>query len=126
MKNANVLLNLDSMDWGITPTYFQKSTTPGWASSRISVIHDGIDTNWASPKTNTSVKINRNTTLTSNDEVITFINRTFAISRNSYFSEILCHVLSKRPKAHVILVGEDTPNVSYGEKKRWNWLVDLS
>ena len=128
MKNANVLLNLDSMDWGITPTYFQKSTTPGWASSRISVIHDGIDTNWASPKTNTSVKINRNTTLTSNDEVITFINRTFEPYRGIHiFLKSLCHVLSKRPKAHVILVGEDTPNVSYGEKRSdgIGWLTYL-
>ena len=28
MKNANVLINLQSMSWGLTPTAFQKSTLP--------------------------------------------------------------------------------------------------
>ena len=128
MKNANVYLNLDSMDWGISPTHFQKSTVPEWAKTKISVIHDGIDTNWASPKSNVKVKINDQIVLSESDEIITFVNRTFEPYRGIHiFLESLCDVLRERPKAQVILVGEDTPNVSYGERRAdgIGWLTYL-
>ena len=48
IKKANPLLMLQASDWNVTPTHFQKSTFPEEYHSRISVIHDGIDTDLAS------------------------------------------------------------------------------
>ncbi|HNI24042.1 MAG TPA: hypothetical protein PLK47_14685, partial [Plasticicumulans sp.] len=44
IKNTNNLLNLGLMDWGVSPTEWQRSTVPAPYGERISVIHDGIDT----------------------------------------------------------------------------------
>ena len=118
MKNANVFLNLHDMDHGITPTEYQYSTLPTWARSKISVIHDGIDTTWAYPKRRTTIKINEQYTLTESDEVITFINRTFEPYRGIHpFMRSLPKVLKERKNLHVLLVGKDSPDVSYGSKR---------
>src|SRR3990172_2890855 len=49
-KNAHMLLTLEAMDWGLSPTHFQKSTVPKSYHDRISVIFDGIDTKTVQPK----------------------------------------------------------------------------
>ena len=49
MKTANPLLNLESSNWSVTPTHFQRNSFPESHRDRISVIHDGIDTNIACP-----------------------------------------------------------------------------
>jgi len=128
MKNANVLLNLDVMDWGVAPTAFQKSTVPFWGQLKTSVIHDGIDTMWASPNSNARYKLPNGTTLTNRDEIITFINRTFEPYRGIHiFLEAIATVLETCPNSQVILVGEDTPKVSYGAHRTdgKGWLTQL-
>ena len=77
MKNANVLLNLQAMTWGLTPTGFQQSTLPVWAQNKTSVIHDGIDTDWACPDQGATVQLASGQVLSIKDELITFVNRTF-------------------------------------------------
>ncbi len=128
MKNANVLLNLESMTWGITPTEFQYSTLPTWAHSKTSIIHDGIDTAWASPKEKVQINIGSNLKLTEKDEIISFVNRTFEPYRGIHiFLEAISEVLKKRPSAHILLIGQDTPNVSYGRRREdgQGWLTAL-
>ena len=49
MKNAYLHLTLDQADWNLSPTHFQASSFPEQWQRRISVIHDGIDTQKASP-----------------------------------------------------------------------------
>ncbi|WP_431305159.1 hypothetical protein [Sediminicoccus sp. BL-A-41-H5] len=49
MQNTIQLIQLDAADWGVSPTRWQWSRYPEWAQSRISVIHEGIDTAIASP-----------------------------------------------------------------------------
>ena len=49
MKNANSLLNLDAADWCVTPTEWQRSTVPAYRRDRLTVIHDGIDTEHVKP-----------------------------------------------------------------------------
>ena len=128
MKNANVLLNLQSMAWGLTPTGFQHSTLPAWAQAKTSVIHDGINTAWACPDTSASLQLASGQIFNAHDELITFVNRTFEPYRGIHvLLEALPTVLRARPKAQVLLVGQNTPKVSYGAHRTdgRGWLTAL-
>jgi len=128
MKNANVLLNLQAMAWGITPTLFQHSTLPDWAKSKTSVIHDGINTKWACQDPSAKVRLTNGLILSNKDELITFVNRTFEPYRGIHvLIEALPAVLKARPNAQVLLVGQDTPKVSYGTHRTdgRGWLTAL-
>ena len=128
MKNANVLLNLQAMSWGITPTAFQHAILPDWAKSKTNIIHDGIDTNWATPDYNSTLRLSENLFFSAADEIITFVNRTYEPYRGIHtLLEALPVVLRDRPNAHVLLVGHDTPKVSYGAHRNdgLGWLTAL-
>jgi hypothetical protein len=49
VMNAPLLMSLDASDWGIAPTYWQQRQFPAAHRSRMSVVHDGIDTDFVSP-----------------------------------------------------------------------------
>ncbi len=118
MKNANLLLNLDSMDLGWTPTQFQKSVFPEWVQSRTSVIHDGIDTNWLIPNEHALLPLPNGNYLRVGDPVVTFINRTFEPYRGIHiFLEAIHRLQQKIPSVHTVLVGADIADVSYGARR---------
>jgi hypothetical protein len=56
-KNANNLLALDAMDFGISPTRWQASTIPETYQKKINVIFDGINTELVKPDPEASLKI---------------------------------------------------------------------
>ena len=118
MKNANVLLNLQRMTHGLMPTKYQFNTLPNWAKKKTSIIHDGIDTSWLRPNINAKIRLSDGKVLTSKDEIITFINRTYEPYRGIHvFIRSLRRVLNERPNATVLLVGKDSPIVSYGKNR---------
>ncbi len=49
LKNAATLLSVIESDDGIAPTLWQKSTYPAELQSKISVLHEGVDTGMATP-----------------------------------------------------------------------------
>jgi glycosyltransferase involved in cell wall biosynthesis len=115
MKNSGHLLNLNQMRCGVSPTYFQRSLLPDWAQARTTVIHDGIDTDWLCPDPSASLTLPDSRTLHAGDKVVTFVNRTFEPYRGVHvFLEALCHLQRLQPEVEAILVGRDTPKVSYG------------
>ena len=115
MKNSSVFMSLDQMTWGITPTIFQYNTLPSWGKAKTSVIHDGINTNWACPGKAKGLKLYDGTIISSSDKVITFINRTYEPYRGIHvFLQSLVDVFKTDKDVKVLLVGNDTPNVSYG------------
>lgn len=119
MKNANTLLNLDAMDWGITPTSFQHKTLPRWAQKRTSVIHDGIATDWALPDEDAFLVMNDGRILSAKDKIVTFVNRTFEPYRGIHkFLEAIESVLRSHSDCKIVLVGKDTPRVSYGAHRK--------
>jgi glycosyltransferase involved in cell wall biosynthesis len=75
LKNLNNLLHFESADAGLSPTQWQASTFPEPFRSKITVIHDGIDTQVIAPAPQANVTLNDKTRLTRADEVITFVNR---------------------------------------------------
>jgi glycosyltransferase involved in cell wall biosynthesis len=116
MKNAHNLVSLEAADKGVSPTFWQRGQYPSEYQSRIEVIFDGINTELACPEKEASIYLKRDDlTLTSNDEVITFVARNLEPYRGVHiFLRALPEILSKRPKARVIILGGD--DVSYGQK----------
>jgi glycosyltransferase involved in cell wall biosynthesis len=113
LKNLNNLLHFDMADAGISPTHWQASTFPEPFRSKISVVHDGIDTQAIAPNPHVSVTLNGNITLTKQDEVITFVNRNLEPYRGFHiFMRALPEILKRRPRARILIVGGD--KVSYG------------
>lgn len=116
VKNATNLLSLQQMDFAYTPTAWQKQTFPALYHPQIRVIHDGIDTDYLQPQSDTSLTIQHNDvslTLRAGDEIITFVNRNLEPYRGYHrFMRALPAILEARPKARVLLVGGD--QLSYG------------
>ena len=115
MKNANLLLNLNEMDWGIAPTRFQHSLLPTWAQQKSSVIHDGINVDLLAPNPSAEILYSDNRVFRCGDPIVTFINRTFEPYRGVHvFLKALSLLQKRNNKVQAILVGSDIPNVSYG------------
>mgnify|MGYP000054398885 FL=1 len=115
LKNVNNLLHFEIADAGISPTHWQASTFPSLFRDKISVIHDGIDTEAVAPNPQVSLTLNDTLTLTRQDEVITFVNRNLEPYRGYHtFMRALPSLLAQRPHAHILIVGGD--GVSYGAR----------
>lgn len=122
LKNLNNLLHFEVADQGISPTHWQASTFPEPFRSKISVVHDGIDTAAVAPNANVGLTLGNSLNLTRQDEIITFVNRNLEPYRGYHtFMRALPGILQSRPKAQVLIVGAD--DVSYGarppEGKKW-------
>jgi len=115
LKNLNNLLHFEVADAGISPTHWQASTFPEPFRSRITVVHDGIDTAAIAPDPAVSLTLNGQLTLTRQHEVITFVNRNLEPYRGYHrFMRALPEILKRRPNARVLIVGGD--DVSYGAR----------
>lgn len=113
LKNLDNLLHFKVADAGISPTHWQASTFPEPFRSRITVVHDGIDTEVLVPNPNINLTLNGNIMLSKSDEVITFVNRNLEPYRGYHiFMRALPDLLKRRPYALVLIVGGD--DVSYG------------
>ena len=113
-KNAVNLLGFAAADWGHTATRWQKSLYPAEMQRRITAIHEGVDSDALRPAPQAWFKLARSSlTLTRRDEVVTYISRSLEPYRGFHiFMRALPEVLKRRPRAHVIIVGND--GVSYG------------
>ena len=119
LKNLNNLLHFEVADAGISPTNWQASTFPEPFKSKITVIHDGIDTDAVAPNPAASLTLKKASgedfVLTKKEEVITFVNRNLEPYRGYHtFMRALPELLKARPNARVLLVGAD--DVSYGSR----------
>ena len=115
MKTANHLLNLQASTWSITPTEFQRSSYPTAFRDRISVIHDGIDTEKACPaKQPRSVTLADGTVLTPEETIVTFVNRSLEPYRGCHsMIRAIPHLQRLVPDAKLVMVG-NTSGISYG------------
>ena len=113
LKNANMLLQFQQADAGISPTRWQASTFPQHIRAKITVIHDGIDTHALSPDPSVTFSLDNGKRLTRDEEVITFVNRALEPTRGFHtFMRSLPILLAARPNAQVLIVGKE--DVSYG------------
>jgi glycosyltransferase involved in cell wall biosynthesis len=113
-KNAINLLSMDVTDWGNSPTRWQRSVQPPEFRGRISVMHEGVDTDIVRPDPVATLALTRDElTLTPEDEVITYVARNLEPYRGFHiFMRAAREILRRRPRARILIVGGD--EVSYG------------
>ena len=113
-RNGINLLAFQSADWGHSATHWQRGLHPPEMQSRISVLHEGVDTDLVRPSPKASFKLpGSGRVLTRRDEVVTYVARNLEPYRGFHvFMRALPQLLSRRKRAHVVIVGDD--GVSYG------------
>ncbi|MTJ14570.1 glycosyltransferase [Anabaena sp. UHCC 0187] len=116
LKNAPILQDLYSCDRGLSPTYWQRQQFPLEYQSKITVNHDGIDTNFFCPKPGAKLVLPRiNLDLSHVEEVVTYVARGMEPYRGfPQFIEAVALLQQQRPHCHVVIVGEN--RVAYGKK----------
>ena len=114
LRRAHLLLACLDLDWGLAPTQWQASTVPLPFRERLSVIHEGIDTQAIAPRPGSMVRLEKaGLTFRPGDEMVTFVARQLEPYRGFHrFMRMLPILQAQRPEAHVVIVGGD--GVSYG------------
>ena len=116
VKNATMLLDLVSCDRGLCPTHWQKQQFPLEYHSKLTVRHDGVETRFFKP--NPGIKLvlpSVNLDLSEAEEIVTYATRGMEPYRGfPQFMEAAALIQQRRPKAHIVVVGED--RVAYGKK----------
>lgn len=114
-KNATLLTSLEAADWAVSPTAWQRSQHPAGLQSKISVIHDGVDTGLCRPDDAATFVLPDGRTLSRRDEVVTYIARNLEPYRGfPTFLHAAAEIGRQRPKAEILVVGGD--EVSYGAR----------
>jgi len=112
-KNATLLTSLEAADWGVSPTRWQRSQHPDGLLSKISVIHDGVDTELCRPDAEATVTLPDGRTLSRDDEIVTYIARNLEPYRGfPTFMRAVEEICRRRPKAEILVIGGD--DISYG------------
>ena len=112
LKNAPILIDLCSCDRGLSPTQWQRSQFPKEFHNKISVLHDGVDTDYFQPKP--GAKLVLPTLDLSGVELVTYVARGMEPYRGfPQFIEAIAYLQENRPNCHVIIVGAD--RVCYGK-----------
>jgi glycosyltransferase involved in cell wall biosynthesis len=107
-RNAVRAISIVQADRIVSATKFQASTFPNVFKPRISVIHEGIDTEIAKPAKLPSLKLPNGIELTRETPVVTFVNRSFEPLRGFHtFMRALPRFLAAVPTAHVVVVGSE-------------------
>jgi glycosyltransferase involved in cell wall biosynthesis len=113
-RNASILMDLASCDAGICPTEFQKEQFPMCFHDKLTVMHDGIDSDAYRPDPGARLNL-PNLDLSHVDEIITYVARGMEPYRGfPEFMKAMETVLEQRPNAHAVILGED--RVAYGKQ----------
>ena len=115
IKNATNLFNLEACDWAISPTFWQFQQHPKEFQHKISVLHDGIDTDLIQPMVKNTLTLPGGAVLKQGDEIVTYVARNFEPYRGfPTVMRAIERITKRRPNCHVLVVGSD--GVSYGRK----------
>ena len=113
--NALHTLNLTNCDAAVSPTHWQKSRHPEIFQPKITVQHEGIDTENLGPDPTAWVKTPSGVVLKAGDPVITYVARNLEPYRGFHvFMRALEKIQRAHPTCHTLIVGGD--GVSYGRR----------
>lgn len=112
-RSAHLIQGIVQADAAIAPTHYQADSFPPELRGKITVLHDGIDTDRVCPNPKAQFSLPNGQVLKAGDEVLSFVSRSLEPYRGFHiFMRALPQVLAARPGAQVVLVGGD--GVSYG------------
>ncbi|AUN33945.1 glycosyltransferase family 4 protein [Niveispirillum cyanobacteriorum] len=111
--NAHHLLGMAAIDRGISPTRWQHDLHPAFLHPKLSVIHDGIDTQTASPGPAQPLILPDGRRLEPGMPLVTYIARDLEPYRGfPIMMRAAAHLLRSRPDLRLVIAGGD--GVSYG------------
>lgn len=116
VKNAPILIDLYSCDRGLSPTKWQQQQFPSELRSKITVLHDGVDTEYFKPNPETKLVLPRiNLDLSHVSEIVTYLGRGMEPYRGfPQLIETISILQKRRPNTHFIIVGQN--RVAYGKQ----------
>jgi glycosyltransferase involved in cell wall biosynthesis len=115
LMNLPLTAALEVADAGHAPTEWQRSQFPEHHKSRISVVHEGIDTTRAAPGADARVTLPDGRELTAANRVITYLTRNFEPYRGFHvFMRAIPEIQRRCPDATIVMVGGD--RVSYSPR----------
>ncbi|WP_415183733.1 glycosyl transferase family 1, partial [Phaeovulum sp.] len=122
-RAAHLVQAMVQADAGLSPTRFQADTFPPDLRRKITVIHDGIDTQTVRPNPKARLKIpGTDHVFKPGDEVISFVSRSLEPYRGFHsFMRALPAVLAARPNAHVVLIGDEGQSYGPAPKDGQSW-----
>ncbi len=116
VKNAPILTDLYSCDAGLCPTQWQRAQFPREYHHKLNVLHDGIDTQYFSPRQDEKLILpSKGLDLSDVREIVTYVSRGMEPYRGfPQFMETVSLLQKRRKNCHVVVVGED--RVAYGRQ----------
>lgn len=116
VKNASILLDLYSCDRGLCPTKWQLQQFPPEYREKITVLHDGVDTDYFKPQDDVKLLLPRiNLDLSEVKELVTYVARGMEPYRGfPQLIETISILQKRRPQTHFVIVGEN--RVAYGKQ----------
>ena len=116
MKNTTMLQDFAAMDWGQCPTEFQASQFPEFFRSRMSILHDGVDTQFFSPADDTVLQIGDHQ-FRKGDPLVTYIARGMEPYRGfPQWMEAVARLQKVNSSVHALIIGQD--RVAYGRRRK--------
>ncbi len=107
-SNIPILMDLAGCTCGICPTRWQLEQFPSEFRSKISVIHDGVDTDYFSPDPAARLVL-PGLDLSGATEIVTYATRGMEPYRGfPQFLEAAVEVVKQRPGCHVVIGGNDS------------------
>jgi glycosyltransferase involved in cell wall biosynthesis len=114
-KNTTSLHAFNACDWGITPTQWQFNTHPSYFHSKMSVIHEGIDTQAIKPNPDASFTTASGKQLRPGQKIVTFVARSLEPYRGFHtFMRAIPEIQRRHPDAEIVIVGSERNG--YGRK----------
>ena len=116
--NAVPLVNIEVVDLGHCPTYWQRDRFPKSFHDRVYVCHDGIRTEAMLPNPSVELTLGRlDKAITREDEIVTFMARNLETKRGFHqFMRALPKIQAARPKVRFLIIGGN--DTSYGGKSK--------
>ena len=116
VKNAPILIDLYSCDRGLCPTKWQKQQFPSEYQDKITVLHDGVDTDYFKPQPDRKLVLPRiNLDLSQVKEIVTYVARGMEPYRGfPQLIETISILQKRRPQTHFVIVGDN--RVAYGKQ----------
>jgi glycosyltransferase involved in cell wall biosynthesis len=102
-------------DWSLTPTFWQRSTFPADFHARMSVLHDGIDTDAVGPAAIPAepLRFPNGAIINPGDELVTYVARNLDTVRGFPTAMRSIKIIQeRRPRCQFVLLGGD--GIGYG------------
>ncbi|MBX9634148.1 MAG: glycosyltransferase, partial [Magnetospirillum sp.] len=113
-RNGALLMDLANADCAITPTDFQRGRFPERLRPLLTVLHDGVDTDFFRPAPAAPLRL-PGLDLSHASEIVTYATRGMEPYRGfPQFLRAAALLQHRRPYLHVVVAGED--HVHYGQR----------